>query len=97
MCVCVIDYCINTSSLLTCFDYCDDRVENIGLVSLHDVSCHHHFVDYKVCLLYVEHYLNQTRLINCYVTDLNALTYIELANIFEVLVQGFDHIVDEFE
>lgn len=63
-------------SLLGRFDDGNDRVENIGLVSLDDVSTHDHLVDYKVRLLYVKH-------------------YIELTNVFEVLVQRLDHVVDE--
>ena len=48
-------------SLLGRFDDGNDRVENIGLVSLDDVSTHDHLVDYKVRLLYVKHYLQDGR------------------------------------
>ena len=63
-------------SLLGGLDHSDDWIKNICFVCFHYVPTHHHFVDYKMCLLDVKH-------------------YIQLTDIFEVLVQSLDHIVDE--
>ena len=37
----------------------DNLVEYIRFVGFHDVASHYHFVNYKVCFLYVEHNLIQ--------------------------------------
>ena len=55
----VMSSCLAWWGLLRSFNNSDDWVEDVSFVCLYDVASHYHFVDYKMRLLYVKHYLRQ--------------------------------------